>query len=74
MLRKTMDALVNELERLDAIDVADEHLADEISRAKAVSAIAMQSVAVSSQVTDVVRLRAEMADGEGAAIKGLLDA
>ena len=74
MLKKTMDALVNELERLDSISVESEHLPDEIARAKAVSAIASQSVAVSRQVTDVVRLRAEMADGEDSAVKGLLDA
>ena len=73
MLRKTMDALINELERLDSLPVDDEHLVDEISRAKAVSSIAAQSVQVSRQVTDVIRLRAELADDESGAVKGLLD-
>lgn len=74
MLRKTMDALINELERLDSLPVDDEHLGDEISRAKAVSSIATQSVQVSRQVTDVIRLRAELADDEDDAVKGLLNA
>ena len=78
MLKTTIDALARELERLDSIDVADEHLGDEIKRAKAVSAVAMQSVAVSQQVADVVRLRADLA-GVGDAksveqMRGLLDA
>lgn len=78
MLKTTIDALARELERLDSIDVADEHLSDEIKRAKAVSAIAMQSVAVSQQVAEVVRLRADLAGVVDAKsveqMRGLLDA
>lgn len=73
MLRKTMDVLISELERLDSVAVDDEHLQDEINRAKAVSSIATQSVQVSRQVTDVIRLRAELADDESGAVRGLLD-
>lgn len=75
MLKKTMDAIMAEFDRLDGIEPGDEAMDAEIKRAKAVGSLAAQVVSVSRQVTDIVRLRAEMGGGQAdEQIRGLLDA
>lgn len=75
MLKKTMDAIMAEFDRLDGIEPGDESMDAEIKRANAVGSLAAQAVSVSRQVTDIVRLRAEMGGGQAdEQIRGLLDA